>query len=71
MHNSLYRKTDNNFRRDRQNGGGGGYVPIGYNGQRLEKKVSKVSDLAKYNTHFIDMEITINPNAMCVGSDGK
>ena len=47
------RKGDASSRRDRKIDGG--YVPIGYNGQRLEKKVSKKSDLVKYNNHFVDM----------------
>lgn len=50
---------------------GSNYTPIGYSGQRLQKKVSKIPDMVKYNAHFIDMEISIDPGVVLMGSDGK
>lgn len=55
----------------RINKNGINYIPIGYNGQRLQKKVSKISDAVKYNAHFIDMEISVDPGVILMGSDGK
>lgn len=69
LYGSQIKKMDGTARRGRRNGNS--YVPIGYNGQRLEKKVSKISDLVKYNTHFINMEITFDSGQVLLGSDGK
>lgn len=52
-HSYYEKKNDANYRKDRKKG----YVPIGYNGQILEKK----DNLTKHHAHFIDMEIYVDP----------